>query len=170
MNNEAFLKLSTRVKVLAGLGPAELESLLACCRSVSVTGGQVVISEGDVGESMFILLSGEASVWQHYSSSSSRRRISKILTGESFGEMAFLNGGERSATIIADQPCIILEVKREALKSEVAVKLYRNIARMLSYRLAEANEIISLVKESPEDKFMSTGVFKAVKQMVIKKG
>jgi CRP-like cAMP-binding protein len=169
MDNEAFLKLSTRVKLLAGLGPAELESLLACCRRVSVTGGQAVVREGDVGETMFILLAGEASVWQHYDSTSSRRRLSKILAGESFGEMAFLNGGARSATIVADHPCIILEVKREALKSEVAAKLYRNIARMLSYRLAEANEIMSLVKESPEDQFMSTGIFKSVKQMVSKK-
>jgi CRP-like cAMP-binding protein len=81
--------------------------------------------------------------------------------------MAFLGKGKRCASVVADTPSNIIEIRKGAVTGDIAATLYGNIARLLSDRLAEANLIMSLSLES-RTSHMDTGTFMAVKNTIRK--
>lgn len=74
------------------------------------TRGESIIREGDAGGSMFVIVSGQADV-----------RIAGTLVrtlgpGDFFGEMSLLTGEKRAATVVASQPCRLMEMTSEAFR------------------------------------------------------
>jgi len=107
--------------------------------------------EGDPGDVLYFILSGQVSVavpLTHHRSG----RISTISAGSAFGEMAMLDRGKRSADVVTDErvTCQILDYSRlEAETSPLGMcirwKLITNIGRELTRKLRQATvEIKSL--------------------------
>jgi CRP/FNR family transcriptional regulator, cyclic AMP receptor protein len=71
----------------------------------------IIVNEGEVGDSLFILIQGRVRV---FSADASDREITlgTILAGDFFGEMS-LDGGARSATVEALEPCLCNVVPKE---------------------------------------------------------
>jgi CRP/FNR family cyclic AMP-dependent transcriptional regulator len=80
--------------------------------------GTVLIEEGDVGDTLYVLLSGRVRV---YSSNESGREVSHGVygAGEYLGEMS-LDGGPRSASVITLEPTACAVVKRETVEAYIA--------------------------------------------------
>ncbi len=80
----------------------------------------VIINEGDVGESLFILLQGRVKV---YATDDSGREITygNIDAGDYFGEIS-LDGGPRSASVITVEPCVCSVVTRSSVRDHLAVQ------------------------------------------------
>lgn len=78
----------------------------------------VIISEGDVGTSLFILLEGTVRI---YSQDEHGRELNFGLLEPRtlFGEMA-LEGGSRTASVEAVSPCVCAEIPYALLKSRLA--------------------------------------------------
>lgn len=78
----------------------------------------VIISEGDVGTSLFILLEGVVRI---YSQDEHGRELNFGLLEPRtlFGEMA-LEGGTRTASVEAASPCVCAEIPYALLKSRLA--------------------------------------------------
>ena len=91
-----------------------------------------MVTEGEIDDSFFIILSGSAAVWKE------DRIIAKIGRGKCFGEMSYLSGQVRAATVIADTDCILLKVSATLLeKSSESMHLLflKNFARAVIRRL-----------------------------------
>jgi glutaminase len=106
--------------------------------------GACLCREGDPADSLIFVLSGQVSVNLPLGYRKVGR-LSTISSGAAIGEMAMLDGGRRSADIVADTPvvCLVLDYKRlEAEVSEVGIqvrlKLVTNIARALTKKLRMA--------------------------------
>jgi len=89
----------------------------------------VILKEGEVGDSVFLLSSGSVQV----TLSGTRGPLlplAIISTGEIFGEMAVLERKPRSATVMAKENCLVLEVAGEEIRKlfaahpEIQVKMY----------------------------------------------
>jgi CRP/FNR family cyclic AMP-dependent transcriptional regulator len=80
----------------------------------------VIINEGDVGESMYILLQGRVKA---YATDDGGREITyaSIDAGDYFGEMS-LDGGPRSASVITLEPCVCSVVTRSSVRDHLAVQ------------------------------------------------
>ena len=78
----------------------------------------VIINEGDVGESLFVLLQGRVKV---YATDDNGREITygTIDAGDYFGEMS-LDGGPRSASIITLESSVCSVVTRSSVRDHVA--------------------------------------------------
>ena len=78
----------------------------------------VIINEGDVGESLFVLLQGRVKV---YATDDNGREITygNIEAGDYFGEMS-LDGGPRSASVITLEPSVCSVVTRSSVRDHVA--------------------------------------------------
>lgn len=78
----------------------------------------VIINEGDMGESLFVLLKGSVKV---FSGGKSGREITfeRIYSGDYFGEMS-LDGGLRSASIITLEPCTCAVLSRASVREHLA--------------------------------------------------
>jgi serine/threonine-protein kinase len=97
--------------------------------------GRVMVAEGDIDDSFFIILSGRAAVQK------SDRTIAVIGRGECFGEMSYLSGEARAATVTADTDCILMKISATLLdKSPESIQLIflKNFAMTLLRRLSRS--------------------------------
>jgi NADH dehydrogenase len=61
--------------------------------------GQIVFSQGDLGDRVYIVLSGAAEVVRSAEDGSAPVRLATLAPGDWFGEMALLNETTRGATV-----------------------------------------------------------------------
>ncbi|MFO7784436.1 MAG: protein kinase domain-containing protein [Thermodesulfobacteriota bacterium] len=97
--------------------------------------GRVMVAEGEIDDSFFIILSGRAAVQKN------GRTIAVIGRGECFGEMSYLSGEARAATVFADTDCILMKISATLLdKSPESIQLIflKNFALTLLRRLSRS--------------------------------
>ena len=104
-------------RMIAALNPS-LRALALRGTQRNYKKNSVIINEGEVGESLFVLLQGEVKV---YATDESGREITygTIEAGDYFGEMS-LDGGPRSASVITLAPCVCCVVSRAAVRDHLA--------------------------------------------------
>jgi len=97
------------VPLFAGFTRRDLDRLAKESDVVSFSPGQPIVQEGMLGETMFVVLSGEATVLH------GRRRLGVVRPGDHFGELAAIDGGPRSATVVAATPVVAVRLFRRTL-------------------------------------------------------
>ena len=104
-------------RLIAALSPA-LQPLALRGAISRYRKNTVIINEGDVGESLFVLLQGRVKV---FSNDSDGREITYnvVEQGDYFAEM-WLDGGPRSASVMTLEPCVCSIVSRTALREHLA--------------------------------------------------
>jgi len=119
----------------------ELLGALNHFRSEVVLAGEYALQEGDKSESLFVCVSGELEVER------GGKVISRIRSGNSFGEMALLNRRPRSASVraVSDSRLLVLErddfyrwMNQDAL---LGAKFLFKLAQDLSLRLDEFYQV-----------------------------
>lgn len=71
--------------------------------------------------------------------------MAELRPGDTFGEMAIVDGLRRSARVRATEESIALALTQKSLDGypELAAGLYRNIARIQSQRIRKYNETMT---------------------------
>jgi GNAT superfamily N-acetyltransferase len=142
--DDFMLGLSQRINdagipLLDDLDGMETTRLLAAARQLGVAAGEVVLREGERGDEMYLILEGAVEVSRELPRG--RRVLTTLGAGQIFGEGAFLLGTPRSADVHALAECHLLSINGtefDALTTfdaQIAVKLLRNLSRMLCLRL-----------------------------------
>ena len=90
---------------------AQQRDLLRRFTSHDVAPGTAIINEGDEGQGLFVLVSGEAEVERR--GAGGAVTLATLRSGEVFGEMALLRGGSTTATVMATRPSTVLFLARE---------------------------------------------------------
>jgi len=122
------------------LPPELVELKLAGSRGVTqehFEPGQEVFREGDLGDRMFIVLSGRADVVRR--ENGGEAKLAEIGAGEYFGEMALVNQTTRAATVRCTEPMNVLSLpKREfgVLAAHVP-ELRRNVDAVMRRRVKQ---------------------------------
>ena len=114
--------------------------------------GEVIIREGEPGDSIFIIGAGSAETVLS-ADGDQEILLSVMQKGETFGEMGFFERQPRSATVRAREACLLLELKGEELRSltdahpEIGFRMLLQVAE----RLRSKNEqILTLHLKSVE--------------------
>jgi pyruvate,water dikinase len=92
---EAPAEAVKKVPLFANLKPAELKQVLGLFKERRFSAGETVTKEGAGGAAFFLIESGEANV------SVQGKPRPAMTAGDYFGEIALIDGGERSATVTA---------------------------------------------------------------------
>jgi CRP/FNR family cyclic AMP-dependent transcriptional regulator len=117
------------VPLFVGFSKRDLGRLAAEADELRFDRGQVVVREGAPGETLFVILSGEARVVR------GGRTLARLRPGDFFGELSTLDGGPRTATIVAGTPVAVIRLFRRTLISmvkrepQLALKLMDGIVR-----------------------------------------
>lgn len=102
--------------LFARLSDAETNAVLAHARTARYKAGDQIVGKGDPGDSMMAVLSGSVSA--DAPSLDGRQVVLSVLhVGDVFGEIAMLDGKERSSDVTALTDCEILIVPRRSLWS-----------------------------------------------------
>ena len=113
----------------------QVQEIMKTSQIIKVEKGRVVLTEGEIDDSFFIILSGRVAVQKK------QKTIATIKRGECFGEMAYLHGQSRVASIVAETDCILLKINGTLLdKSSESIQLLfqKNFALTLVKRLSKA--------------------------------
>ena len=90
---------------------------IAAAREVRVQKDEAIIRQGDAGHSLFILVEGLLEASMSDAPSGTVRTVGRIEPGQAFGEMPFLTGAPRTATLTALTPAVALELDSEIIGS-----------------------------------------------------
>lgn len=130
------------------LSPRELMMLQAMSRVRECGPGEEIVREGEEGDSMFVLLEGACSVRK------GDVEIARLASGEHLGEMALVERGRRTATVVADDEARLLELSRDDLfgllreQKDTGMKLLWNIVTVLTARLRETSRELGEAREA----------------------
>jgi ATP/ADP translocase/HEAT repeat protein len=101
----------------------------------SYRAGEEVFAQGDMGDELFVLVSGKVAVIQ------SGQELAQLGPGEAFGEMAVLDAEPRSATIRCLEDTEVLAIGSEEFYEVLheQMEIAEGVLRMLTRRLRRAN-------------------------------
>jgi len=131
------------VPLFASLPDEQLRLLAAVVTRRSAPRGSVIMAAGDPNDSLYIVISGRLKVMMG-DSDGKEVILSLIGPGEFFGEMGLIDDSPRSASVVAIEPCELLQVAKRDFKRclqenfEMAMTVMRGLVR----RLREADRKI----------------------------
>lgn len=144
MGTTAFLK---RISLFQDLTPDEIDRIAFIFQEKEFKKNQVVFMEEETGDSMYIVKYGEVKVVQ--TSLDGRENILAIHhTGDSFGEMALLDGKTLPAMVLAKEDCKIIQISRSNF-AEILLKnpkVTRQLLQLLCQRLRDSWQTIRVLK------------------------
>lgn len=124
---------------LDGATRAQWDAIIARIAPEPVTRGQTIFEAGTPGDAFFILIDGEVDVVVR--SMFGERTIARIRAGSVFGEIAFLDGGVRTATVRAVENGSMIRVTRDgfallaAWEPALAARMMSDLGRVCAQRL-----------------------------------
>jgi len=100
--------------LFAEVTPADLRRLAAGLHRRVCAEGEIIVSEGDHGDSVFLVADGSVRVLM-IGGHGRPFEIRRLDAGDFFGEVSALSGHPRTATVVAATRCELLEVDRRVL-------------------------------------------------------
>ena len=132
-----------KVPLFKGLKARQLESLAKTMVTHEYAPGQDIVTQGEGGVGLFVIVSGEADV-VHVRMDGTKAVVNVLGSTDYFGELALLAEGPRTASVIAKAPteCLVLTrwnflavLKRDA---DMAISILEEMA----WRFRTALEVL----------------------------
>ena len=122
------------VGIFSDLDATEREALAAELETRTLKRGDVLVRQGDAADALYIVLSGRFAVLLE----GRREPITEIGPNQPIGEIAFLTGGTRTATVTAMRDSLVLHLGRPEFErlSAKCPSIWRTLTSALSQRLA----------------------------------
>ncbi len=130
----------------------EYEKVIQIFETKHIPKDTIIIKEGEIGDSAFLLLEGKVSVVKE-TIYGEDYIVTIIEAGgdEFFGEINLIDKGKRTSTIKTIENCVILEVTSDKLKNfmdnnpTIGYKIMWHMAKSLARHLRKAdNDVITL--------------------------
>lgn len=121
----------TRVPLFAGLSRRDLRRLAEHADVVSFRPREAIVQAGRPGGTFYVVLQGEANVVLN------DRTIGNLRPGDFFGEISLLDGGPRTASVVADTPVTAIRIFKRSFdrviseEPTVAAKILAVVAKRL---------------------------------------
>jgi small-conductance mechanosensitive channel len=134
------------------MSDAQLENVLRNSQLQRYGRGERLIREGDPGDSMFVMLRGDAAV--SVARNGASVRVGVMRQGDCFGEFALLTGEPRSATIQAENDCEVLEISKPVMAEVLreSPEYLSALSELLAQRKLEGEGIVKDAAAAPEQK------------------
>ncbi len=126
-------------EIFRDIGDDEVLSIMDIATTVEFDIGEIILKEGSIGESFYLILDGQVMV-RKGDSAKSRWDI-RLKSGSVLGEMGFLLRVPRSMTAAAASHCKLIEIPHDKFDDllsrnlPLSYKLLRNISGILAERL-----------------------------------
>ena len=146
------LELLGRVPLFAGLNPSQLSTVQQLLKHRTWKAKEVILREGEPGQTVYILISGTVQVSKKLALGSTGEEVEKSLVHLDaqepvvFGEASLLENSVRSATVTAAKPCEAYEIDRaDFIKlceadPVLGCRAMRNLGQVLDSRLRKTNQ------------------------------
>jgi len=129
--NDSAVEMLQNSPLWTGLTKQDLGLVVKSWRERSFEPGRNIVSEGEAGDSFYLILEGLVEV------RSGGKLLSRLGPGQFFGEMAILENQPRSADVIAVEASRLLVLSAPAFKTlifanpKIALKMLHEFARRI---------------------------------------
>lgn len=119
------------VPLFSGLARRHLRDLAQLADEVRYRAGERVVRQGQLGETFYVILEGEAKVVR------GGRTVARLRPGDFFGEISLLDGGPRTATVVAETPLVAVRIHRREFvrlvraEPDVGVRVLAEVAQRI---------------------------------------
>ena len=130
-----LIRGSIRKAVFApALSPAQLEEIVGNAKIVRFGQGESLIRQDAEAGPMYVIVSGRAEVWLE--SGGQRTSVAALGPDACIGETSVLTGEKRTATIIALEDCLAVEVDKDTLAPIISAspELLESLSELLAQR------------------------------------
>lgn len=141
-----------KVFLFQDLNDSEITELFKLCKELTCNPGHAIFEKGSKAEAFYLIKHGSIKITIP-SQSGEDLGIKTLGTGSHFGEMSFIDQGERSATAHAIEPSALLEIPYKPLQqlmssnTNMGMKIYKAFATYLSQRLRATTEDLGSLRE-----------------------
>ncbi len=148
-----------RMPMFARLTEREMLRVMQIVEARTYAHDQCVIREGDKGDELFVVLSGQVRVMRGDAT------LSTLGPGENFGEMALIRSVPRSATVVAVGLAELITIRRsdffEILRKEheIAVKMLWQFLGVLAERLDTTSSELRTAREELSAEDITVDIF-----------
>lgn len=131
------------IDLTSGLDRVALARLAGYMSPLPVTAGQVICAEGDIGDTLYIIVSGRFGVFT--GEGADQRRVNTVGPGHYVGELALLVDEPRSATIRAETDGELLQLERDRFLDLLAqdAPAAKAVATTLARRLRRLGDVLA---------------------------
>lgn len=149
----SLLKKLIQIPIFQGLTVPEAAEFFEVALEQAVEKGRTVFREGDEGDALYVILSGEAAVTKK------NVELAVLSTHAVLGEMCLVSPGDtRSATAIARTDLTMLKIPSKRVQKLLkgnnlaTLKVVANLAQVMGQRLAAINDrlVSGDAKKKPE--------------------
>jgi CRP/FNR family transcriptional regulator len=129
-------------KLFSNLSAEEQTDLNNASKSIAVAAGQEIFTEGDVGDSLYVILEGKFEICAEVNPNGKVGVLTNLGPGDFFGEMAVLDDEPRSATATAVTDSHVLFIPKAHLQSMLdrSPKFAIILMREFSLRRRDVNQ------------------------------
>ncbi len=92
---------------------ANIHQLFALLEPIEFKAGDVVISQGEIGENYYIISEGRCAVSRRPTPTSNDVKLAELTTGDSFGEEALISSAKRNATVTMITDGVLMQLAKE---------------------------------------------------------
>jgi CRP-like cAMP-binding protein len=140
---DELLNILRQAELFEGLDAEELKAIAALCQSRTFGAGEIVTTQGELGDEMFVVCQGFVEVTlTHPEAGAEPRTVVHLGPGQIVGEMSLVDHGPRSATVRAlTDGALLQSLKRDAFlrlcesDTRLGYVVMRNMAADLSFKL-----------------------------------
>jgi CRP/FNR family transcriptional regulator, cyclic AMP receptor protein len=104
MPRNSYLDSLSQIQLFSSMSKRDLQKIAKASDEIDVPTGKMLVEQGTRGREAFVVIEGSATVKRN------GRKVATIGPGDHFGELALLDGGPRTATIVADTPMRVLVI------------------------------------------------------------
>ena len=136
--------LLRRIPLFSGIDPGKLKLLAFASERLSYDDGQNLFRQGEVGESAYVIMEGEADVI--IETDDGEIPVAELKQNAFIGEIAILCDVPRTATVRATSNLEVLKVKKEHFLGliadfpELGIEVMRELAARLSVTTSELSQ------------------------------
>jgi signal transduction histidine kinase len=124
-----------KIPIFAGAEPDILMEMASSVTEKEVLKGSTIIRKGDEGDAVFIIAHGKVRVHD------GNHVLARLITGQVFGEYALIDQRTRSASVTADENCLLLRLDYRDFYRNAAgnPEILRGVLRVLIHRMRDMN-------------------------------
>jgi signal transduction histidine kinase len=133
-----------KIPIFAGAEHEILREMASLLTEKEVLKGSNIIRKGEEGDAVFIIASGKVRVHD------GNHVLARLVTGQVFGEYALIDQRTRSASVTADENCLLLRLDYRDFYRNAAgsPSILRGVLKELIHRMRDMNELEEKLSKS----------------------
>jgi CRP/FNR family transcriptional regulator, cyclic AMP receptor protein len=133
MARNSYLDHLSAVPLFSACSKKELQAVAKASDEINLPAGRVLCEQGTIGREAFVIVDGEAEVKRN------NRKVATLGPGAYVGELALLDHGPRTATVVAatDVTVLVLGAREFSGLLDEVPSISHKLMKALAHRIRE---------------------------------